>query len=79
VPVRGVSWFSVLVSVSVLVLLFDCLSFVGLVVVQASGGGLVRDLWASKLSKLYRGCSNASDRFASMVSKSRIFRFRIRR
>lgn len=75
VPVRGVSWFSV--PVSVLILLFDWLSFVGLVVVQASRGSLVRDLWASKLSKLYRGCSNASDKFASTVSESKIFRFRI--
>lgn len=32
--------------------------------VPASGGSLGRDLWVSRLSKLYHGCSNASDSFA---------------
>ncbi|KAK4562022.1 hypothetical protein RGQ29_004754 [Quercus rubra] len=32
--------------------------------VPASGGSLGRDLWRTSFSELYRGCSNASDKFA---------------
>ncbi|KAF5449077.1 hypothetical protein F2P56_029560 [Juglans regia] len=38
--------------------------------VPASGGSLSRDLWVSTLSKLYHGCSNASDKFARADAKT---------
>lgn len=43
--------------------------------VPAGGGSLSNDLWSSRLSKLYYGCSNASDNFNSAEINTRPNRY----